>query len=425
MNLSAGLFQQQQQKLQMTQQLSQAITILQYSTMELNDFLESKAMENPLIQLKPPKRKLAEWQDFVSDTTKSLSEALLIQLNLKSLTGVERDCLEELIFSLDDNGYLHIEPGYFLKKYEIGEEELESTISMIQSLEPAGIGARSLQECIHLQLDRRWEVPDFVLTIVSDHFQAFADRKWREIAKAMGIELKEVQAAADFVTQCNPRPGAVFAKDFSHYIVPELNVRVRGDDVTVALYDGTSITVTFNKEYTDFLGHHPDRDVASYIKEKNQEFEWLVLSLRQRKQTMLKVGKAIVEKQRGFFLHGPGHLQPLTLRQIAEEVGAHESTISRAVRGKYVQTPYGVFELKSFFTAAVRAVDTAEETVSAGTVKRELQELVNQEDKRKPLSDQKLVALLTEKGCDVSRRTVAKYRDQLGIPSSSKRKRYE
>ncbi|KZE53370.1 RNA polymerase factor sigma-54 [Rossellomorea marisflavi] len=425
MNLSAGLFQQQQQKLQMTQQLSQAITILQYSTMELNDFLESKAMENPLIQLKPPKRKLAEWQDFVSDTTKSLSEALLIQLNLKSLTSVERDCLEELIFSLDDNGYLHIEPGYFLKKYEIGEEELESTISMIQSLEPAGIGARSLQECIHLQLDRRWEVPDFVLTIVSDHFQAFADRKWREIAKAMGIELKEVQAAADFVTQCNPRPGAVFAKDFSHYIVPELNVRVRGDDVTVALYDGTSITVTFNKEYTDFLGHHPDRNVASYIKEKNQEFEWLVLSLRQRKQTMLKVGKAIVEKQRGFFLHGPGHLQPLTLRQIAEEVGAHESTISRAVRGKYVQTPYGVFELKSFFTAAVRAVDTAEETVSAGTVKRELQELVNQEDKRKPLSDQKLVALLTEKGCDVSRRTVAKYRDQLGIPSSSKRKRYE
>ncbi|MCM2606954.1 RNA polymerase factor sigma-54 [Rossellomorea marisflavi] len=425
MNLSAGLFQQQQQKLQMTQQLSQAITILQYSTMELNDFLESKAMENPLIQLKPPKRKLAEWQDFVSDTTKSLSEALLIQLNLKSLTSVERDCLEELIFSLDDNGYLHIEPGYFLKKYEIGEEELESTIIMIQSLEPAGIGARSLQECIHLQLDRRWEVPDFVLTIVSDHFQAFADRKWREIAKAMGIELKEVQAAADFVTQCNPRPGAVFAKDFSHYIVPELNVRVRGDDVTVALYDGTSITVTFNKEYTDFLGHHPDRNVASYIKEKNQEFEWLVLSLRQRKQTMLKVGKAIVEKQRGFFLHGPGHLQPLTLRQIAEEVGAHESTISRAVRGKYVQTPYGVFELKSFFTAAVRAVDTAEETVSAGTVKRELQELVNQEDKRKPLSDQKLVALLTEKGCDVSRRTVAKYRDQLGIPSSSKRKRYE
>lgn len=425
MNLSAGLFQQQQQKLQMTQQLSQAITILQYSTMELNDFLESKAMENPLIQLKPPKRKLAEWQDFVSDTTKSLSEALLIQLNLKSLTSVERDCLEELIFSLDDNGYLHIEPRYFLGKYEIGEEELESTISMIQSLEPAGIGARSLQECIHLQLDRRWEVPDFVLTIVSDHFQAFADRKWREIAKAMGIELKEVQAAADFVTQCNPRPGAVFAKDFSHYIVPELNVRVRGDDVTVALYDGTSITVTFNKEYTDFLGHHPDRDVASYIKEKNQEFEWLVLSLRQRKQTMLKVGKAIVEKQRGFFLHGPGHLQPLTLRQIAEEVGAHESTISRAVRGKYVQTPYGVFELKSFFTAAVRAVDTAEETVSAGTVKRELQELVNQEDKRKPLSDQKLVALLTEKGCDVSRRTVAKYRDQLGIPSSSKRKRYE
>ncbi|MGX1263021.1 RNA polymerase sigma-54 factor [Rossellomorea marisflavi] len=425
MNLSAGLFQQQQQKLQMTQQLSQAITILQYSSMELNDFLESKAMENPLIQLKPPKRKLAEWQDFVSDTAISLSEALLIQLNLKSLTDRERNCLKELIFSLDGNGYLHIERDHFLKKYKFGEEALEEMISMVQSLEPAGIGARSLQECIHLQLDRRWEVPDFVLNIVSDHFQAFADRKWKGIAKTMGIELKEVQAAADFITQCNPRPGSAFAKDFSHYIVPELNVRVSGDDVTVALYDGTSITVTFNKEYTDFLGNHPDRDTASYIKEKKQEFEWLVQSLRQRKQTMLKVGKAIVEKQRGFFLHGPGHLQPLTLKQIAEEIGAHESTISRAVRGKYVQTPYGVFELKNFFTAAIRVVDTDEETVSAGTVKRELQELVNQEDKRKPLSDQKLVALLTENGCDVSRRTVAKYRDQLGIPSSSKRKRYE
>ncbi|MDW4528071.1 RNA polymerase factor sigma-54 [Rossellomorea marisflavi] len=425
MNLSAGLFQQQQQKLQMTQQLSQAITILQYSTMELNDYLESKAIENPLIQLKPPKRKLAEWQDFVSDTAVSLSEVLLIQLNLKSLTDNEHKCVEELIFSLDGNGYLHIERDQFLEKYKLGEEALDEMISLVQSLEPAGIGARSLQECIYLQLDRRWEVPDFVLAIVSEHFQAFADRKWKEIAKTLGLELKQVQAAADFITQCNPRPGSAYAKDFSHYIVPELNVRVKGDDVTVALYDGTSITVTLNKEYTDFLGHHPDRDTASYIKEKKQEFEWLVQSLRQRNQTMLKVGKAIVEKQRGFFLQGPGHLQPLTLKQIAEEVGAHESTISRAVRGKYVQTPYGVFELKNFFTAAIRAVDTDEETVSAGTVKKELQELVNQEDKRKPLSDQKLVALLTEKGCDVSRRTVAKYRDQLGIPSSTKRKRYE
>jgi RNA polymerase sigma-54 factor len=446
MNLKAGLFQNQQLKLQMTQQLSQAITILQYSTMELNAYLEAKQLENPLIQLDPPKQDplhqrepytykrnagnhehTVDWYEYVSVSKKTLADALSVQLNLKSLTSLDRKVMEELIYSLDDNGYLRIDEETFLQKNGLEMDQLENYINRLQELEPAGIGARSLKECISLQLQRKDDVPLLVTMIVEKHFQAFAEKKWKAIAKELAVELKDIQQAADFIQHCNPRPGSKYSQHIAEYIIPELHVNViDGHTVAVSLYDGTTVNVTYNEEYTDFQKAHPDKEVQSYLQEKEQDFQWLLQSLRQRKQTILKVGRMLAEKQKAFFLKGPSAIQPLTLKQVADEIDVHESTISRAVKGKYMQTPYGIFELKYFFTSAIKSVRLEDsEVASARTVKNELQKLIDEEDKKKPLSDQKIVNLLLDKGYDVSRRTIAKYRDQLGITSSTMRKRYE
>ncbi|PFA67454.1 RNA polymerase sigma-54 factor [Bacillus sp. AFS015802] len=446
MNLKAGLFQHQQLKLQMTQQLSQAITILQYSTMELNAYLEAKQLENPLIQLEPPKpdplhqrepytykrhagshENTVDWYEYVSVPKRTLTDALSVQLNLKSLTSFDRKVMEELIYSLDDNGYLRVDEESFLQTHGLEMAQLDHYITRLQELEPAGIGARSLQECISLQLERKADVPSLVSMIVDSHFQAFAEKKWKAIAKDLGVELRDIQHAADFIRHCNPRPGSKYSQQIAEYIIPELVVNViDGNNVAVSLYDGTTVNVTYNEEYTDFLKHHPDKEVQSYLQEKEQDFQWLLQSLRQRKQTILKVGKMLVEKQKAFFQKGPSAIQPLTLKQVADEIDVHESTISRAVKGKYMQTPYGIFELKYFFTSAIKSVRLEDsEAASARTVKNELQKLIDEEDKKKPLSDQKIVNLLLDKGYDVSRRTIAKYRDQMGITSSTMRKRYE
>ncbi|MCA1065111.1 RNA polymerase factor sigma-54 [Rossellomorea aquimaris] len=447
MNLKAGLFQNQQLKLQMTQQLSQAITILQYSSMELNAYLEAKQLDNPLIQLESPKQDplhqrepltskrpagsntehTVDWYEYVSVPKGSISDALTVQLNLKSLTLLDKKIMEELIYSLDDNGYLRIDEDSFTGKHGIESDRLENYILILQQMEPAGIGARSLQECISLQLQRKANVPPLVPAIVDNYFQAFADKKWKKIAKELCVEMKDIQQAADYIQQCNPRPGAKYVHHISEYIIPELVVKVQGDHtVTVSLNDGTTINVTYNEEYKELLQFHPDQEVRSYLQEKEQDFQWLLQSLRQRKQTILKVGRMLAEKQKAFFLNGPSAIQPLTLKQVADEIDVHESTISRAVKGKYMQTPYGIFELKYFFSSAVKSVKLEDsEIASATTVKSELQKLIEEEDKKKPLSDQKIVNLLLDKGYDVSRRTIAKYRDQLGIASSTMRKRYE
>ncbi|PFG04745.1 RNA polymerase factor sigma-54 [Bacillus sp. es.034] len=446
MNLKAGLFQNQQLKLQMTQQLSQAITILQYSTMELNAYLEAKQLENPLIQVEPPKQDslyqrepytykrnagnpdhTVDWYEYVSVPTRTLADALSVQINLKSLTFFDRKILDELICSMDDNGYLRMDEPSFLQKHGLEWAQLENYIKRIQDLEPAGIGARSLQECISLQLERKADVPPLVKMIVNNHFQAFGEKKWKAISKELGVELKEIQQAADFIQHCNPRPGSKYSQHIAEYITPELVVNViDGHTVAVSLHDGTTVNVTYNEEYTDFMKDHPDQEVQTYLQEKEQDFRWLLQSLRQRKQTILKVGKMLAEKQKSFFLEGPSALQPLTLKQVADEIDVHESTISRAVKGKYMQTPFGIFELKYFFTSAIKSVKLEDsEAASARTVKNELQKLIDEEDKKKPLSDQKIVNLLLDKGYDVSRRTIAKYRDQMGITSSTMRKRYE
>ncbi|MCM3787345.1 RNA polymerase factor sigma-54 [Domibacillus indicus] len=441
MQMKPGLWQQQTMKLAMTQELTQAITLLQYSAQELAAFLETKAVENPFIQLETPslkalhKKERAQsgakaaddknWIEHIADSSYTITDYVQAQFQLKELTDKQKRILRFLLDNMDENGYMTIDSKEAAVLMGENKDEVQLVLDMIKWMEPAGIGAGSLQECLLLQVERRLDAPFLAETILRSHFIEFADKTWKPLAKKLGVELKDIQQAADFIRTLNPKPGASFGNGSSCYVQPDVAVTVSGETIEVHLYDDDLPKVIFEKEYFNELASHADKEVKRFIKEKEKDYQWLMRSLEQRQQTIQRVGLKIVEKQRRFFFDGPGSLQPLTMKDIAEELNIHESTVSRTVRGKYMQTPFGTCELKTFFPSGMAASSEEGETASSNQVKIRIQALVSAEDKRKPLSDQAICSALLKEGMAVSRRTVAKYREQLNIPSSAKRKRYE
>lgn len=443
MNLRQGLWQQQSLKLSMTQELSQAIALLQYSVQELTAFLETKAAENPLLQVEfsnvrsmDPRydkgRKLSKktekdrenWIEQLGEHKVTLEDHLLSQLSFGQITDQENKIIKDLIEHIDENGYLHGTTNEMANRLNISEVEVEEAISILQDLEPAGIGARNLQECLLLQLKKQMPDHETAFTILSEHFTLFAEKKWKELAKLLKINIKEIQKLFDEIQCFNPRPGSLFYHEKPSYVVPDVVVDWDGHEFLISVFDESIPKVSFNEEYFKQLSSYKDVEVSKFLQEKQQDFHWLLKSLEQRKETLTKVTLKIVEKQREFFSKGPGHLKPLTMREISEDLGIHESTVSRAVREKFVQTPFGTYELKSFFSSALQT--TACEETSSAEAKLAISRLIETENKQKPLSDQEIAKVLEEQeGIVISRRTVAKYRDQLGILSSSKRKRYD
>lgn len=447
MDLKAGLWQKQTLKLAMTQELSQAIALLQYSAQELAAFLEAKSMENPLIQVdykniknfdanmdrtrKTQKRTFERDQrnlieQIGSNESETLEDHLLSQLNLLTVTPDEKQILHALIESIDENGYLDSGRAEVARRFNLTDEMIESAISKLQALDPVGIAARDLQECMILQLERKRTTPeiDLSIKIISEHFLLFAEKKWKALAKIMNIDIKDIQKVFDYVQQLNPKPGAAFQREKPAYIVPDVVVKREGDELAVSVYDALIPKISFNEGYYRELSGHKDKEVDKFLQEKQGDYQWIQRSLMQRKETLLKVSLKIIEKQPDFFLKGPAHLNPLTMREVAEELDIHESTVSRTVREKYMQTLAGTYELKSFFTSSVQT--TENDQASSQQVKAAIELFIKEENKQKPISDQDIVEMLKEReGMVVSRRTVAKYRDQLGIPSSSKRKRFD
>ncbi|OLN24227.1 RNA polymerase sigma-54 factor [Domibacillus antri] len=441
MQMKPGLWQQQTMKLTMTQELTQAITLLQYSAQELVEFLESKAVENPFIQLEAPDLKALykkdrqtgvksqtddkNWIEHIPDSSYTITDHWNTQFQLMTLTKSQRRILDFLLHNMDGNGYMKIESSE--ASILLGEEEREVIyiLNLIKRMEPSGIGARDLQECLLLQLERSLDAPFLAEKIVRDHFTEFANKTWKPLAKKLGVELNEIQQAADFIQTLNPKPGACFHHDASPYVRPDVTVTLSGDTIEVHLLDEDLPKVIFQRDYYEELAAHSDTDVKRFIREKEKDYQWLLKSLEQRQQTIQRVGLKIVQKQRDFFFSGPGCLQPLTMKEVADELSIHESTVSRTVRGKYMQTPFGTYELKFFFPSGLAAAQSDGEGTSSNQVKVRIETLVAAEDKKKPLSDQEICTILKEEGLTVSRRTVAKYREQLNIPSSSKRKRYD
>lgn len=451
MNFEQKFSQQQKQvqKMAMTQQLQQSIQMLQYNADELISFLEQKALENPLIEV-TVERDFAEeaalypiqktnyqnssgqdeqnYLNQVPDTSTSLFEFLLEQIHLTMRDTYLRELVLLLTENIDDNGYLKIDLVEVAKSVGAEEIQMLDALTLLQQLDPPGVGARNLQECLMLQIERDDRAPNMAYVIMEEEFENFANRKWKEITKKFDVSLAEIQEISDYVQTLTPRPGAVYDGTREQYIRPDLVVRIENESIKVLSTKTGLPVVNFQKEYYQEMSQFKDKDVTHFMKEKYNEYEWIKRSIMQRGETIVKVGTAIVERQKEFFINPEHPIKSLTLKEISEKLGIHESTVSRSVNGKYLETSFGIFELKSFFTNSLGNQNDGTETeedISGDSVRKKLLVIIEEEDKGKPLSDQKIVELMKADGIDVSRRTIAKYRDILAITSSSKRKRFD
>lgn len=433
--------QKQVQKLAMTQQLQQSIQILQFNTEELAAFVEAKALENPLIDLQVDTQYTTDfpitsrsytnqdeennYMNQIPDYHLSLFESLIDQIHLNYRDTYLRTLVLFLVEYIDVNGYLTISLEEAAVKTEASAIQMLDALTLLQQLDPAGVGARNLQECLMLQTERDDTAPNLAYILLEEEFDALVSRKWGPLAKKFGIELAEIQLIFDYIQTLSPAPGNIFDATEELYIRPDLTVRIKEGRIVVISNKAGRPTLNFQENYFKRMQETDDKEVQEYIKDKKNEFEWLERAVNQRGDTILRVGQEIVRRQEAFFLEADRPLKPMTLKEIADALSIHESTVSRAVNGKYLETTFGVFELRSFFSTSILSSEEDGEDVSTTMVKKQLQKLIDQEVKSKPLSDQKLVERLKDSGMEISRRTVAKYREALGIPSSSKRKRYE
>lgn len=427
--------QVQSQKLVLTQQLQQSIQVLQFSSDELNQFVEDQTLENPLLELidtdfvpqnsisSSAKQEETDYLAQIPSRSHSLFEYLLEQIHLNYRDTYLRSLVLFLVEYIDVNGFLSISLDEAVEITGGTPIQLLDALTLIQQLDPAGVGARDLQECLMLQTERDEHAPALAYIMLEEFFEELVQRKWEVIAKNYQVSLPEVQKIFDYLQHLTATPGAVFDDPKDLYIVPDLTVTTSEQGLVVSSNKNSVRKVTFQQNYFDQMKKNADAKVLAYLNEKQQEFIHLKKMIEQRGDTILRVGEYIVAHQQAFFLNPARPLKPLILKEVAEKLDIHESTVSRAVNGKYLATEFGVFELKSFFSHKLISADGEES--STASVKVALKEIVDLEDKQKPLSDQKIVDALKVKGMNLSRRTVAKYREQLGIPGSSKRKRYE
>lgn len=426
--MKIGLIQEQALKVTMTQELQQAVTLLQYSSVDLLSYIQELTLENPLIEVRendhsPYQHAIAksDKQSYIENTCQekmSLSEHLRKQLIEFRMKKEDRVCLEYLIDALDGNGYLKDDLDVLAQELMVCEDWLESKLYLLQSLDPAGVGARSLQECILLQLRRLLVRNTLAETIISEYFYLFAEKSWKELSKNVNVPINEIQDIQGMIRKLEPRPGLKYEHDHTTYVIPDMIVSKTRHDLEVHYNDWLIPQLIINQplELTK-----KDPETMGFYSKKIVQGKWLMKALEQRKETMINVMKVITQRQRDYFINGKSYLKPLTLKDIAETLEIHESTVSRTVKDKFVQSPQGLVSMKSFFS---NKLDDHGEVATA-VVRIKLKELIDSENKKKPLSDQKIATELKNKyGMIISRRTIAKYREQLKIPTSVIRKQY-
>lgn len=443
--IEIGLVQKQTTKLVMTTELRQAITILQYSNVELMDYLQEESLENPLLELseKPLEETLLYNRindsafpayydpddekdhpiDYYHHKEENLQTYLLKQLSELSFSPIHTRILTFLIENLDDAGYLEISLQEAAKLLNESEENVNEAFQLFRQFEPLGVGARTLQECLLWQLEGLDERHWLAELIIKQDLESLAENKFTELAKKYDVTTVEIQEAADIIRMLDPKPGSAISNEATRYLFPDIIVEKVDGEFHVTVNDYMLPSVRLNRQYQYMLSQVGKSEAQKYIHEKYNKVLWLIRSIEQRRLTLQQLAEALVEKQYEFLEKGMAFLKPLTLKEIADHIGVHESTVSRAIRHKVIQTPKGIFELKDLFTSKVAS--TSGSDVSSTAVKHAIKQLIDGEDKRKPLSDQKISDLLKEReGITVSRRTVAKYREEMNIPSSSKRKRF-
>lgn len=471
MNLALDLSLKLQQKLSF--QMIQSLKLLQVNTLQLEQMLKTELEMNPVLEAVEEleqkeeeikdkdeteedegelevKEEEIDWEEYLEegfdlgysrseeiDPNKeryeptavhqaSLEEHLNDQLAEKKIPDNQRLLVQFLIGCLESDGYLRIPIEQLAEYSKVSRFEMEEALNIIWNMEPAGLGARDLQECLTLQLYRRGLHDSLALRIITEEWELFEKVRIRDIARNLGVDPKEVQDAIEIIKILNPKPGYLVSPEKSSPIVPDLIVEKVDGKFIVIINDRSIPSLHISKSYADMLkrGSTAKKEVKNYIREKFNSATWLIRSIEQRKSTMLKVMYAIIEKQPEFFQKGPPNLNPLKLQDVADMIDMHISTVSRVTSNKYVQTLHGIFELKYFFTEAIGQKQGGSD-ISTMKIKTRLKELVEEENSGKPLSDQKLSELLTKEGLTVARRTVAKYREQLKILPARLRLKYD
>jgi RNA polymerase sigma-54 factor len=353
----------------------------------------------------------------------SLQEHLLDQVRMSDLSAEQKQVAEMIVGNLDDHGYLQASVNELAVATGFPAERIEEVLKVVQSFHPPGVAARDLRECLMLQLERAGRARSLEYRLLRDHFPALARRRLPELARAVGRPIAALQVAVERIRPLEPRPGRDFDSAEQTYVVPELAIEKVDDDYVVVMNEEFVPRLRISNTYKDLMsrGDSP-REVRDYIREKIRAGKFVIKSLQQRQDTIRGIAEEIVKRQRDFLEHGITHLRPMTMAQVAEAVGVHETTVSRAVSGKFIKTPQGVFEMKSFFTSGLPTESGKD--LSSKSVKDMIAQLVANEDPKKPLSDDALVEALHEKGIKIARRTVAKYRAELGILPSHLRRAY-
>ncbi|WP_186446255.1 RNA polymerase factor sigma-54 [Paenibacillus cremeus] len=429
-----GMYQQQSAKLQMTPQLRQAIKILQLSTPELLDWVQQELQDNPVLELDGASA--GGWEQGVgrrgaglellqhaADHQPSLEGHLREQLSfIQPMSRTLRRIVLYMIGNLDTNGYLEPTLDEIALTLHVQADQVEQALAILQSMEPAGVGARGLRECLLLQVRALPDSSPLVPLLIKHHLEAVAGYHVHKLAVQLKASTQEIKLAMNVIKSLNPRPGAAFHAGDVKYMIPDVMIDKVGEQFVVRMNEMAAPRLSLNGQYERMVQEGGgNQEVRQFLRERLNAAAFFVRCIEQRRWTVYRVTQAIAEEQIEFLQKGAAHLRPMNLRQIADKVHLHESTVSRATAGKYAQTPWGVFELSFFFPSGVSR--ELGEAASSESVKTRLRAWIEQEDRSKPHSDQKLADLLTEEGIQISRRTVAKYREELGLASSVRRKR--
>ncbi|HRE83760.1 MAG TPA: RNA polymerase factor sigma-54 [Opitutaceae bacterium] len=356
-------------------------------------------------------------------TETSLQEHLMRQAEMTDLSPAAMTAMEHLIGSLDDRGFLTQPPADVALQTSLPLDTVQEALKVLKTFEPAGIGARDLSECLLLQLQVKNRGDSLASRIVRDHFALLTRRRIPEIARKIGAHMDDVQVAIEEIGTLDPSPGRRFADDNNRVVVPDVTVEDDRGEWKIILNSDYIPRLRISNTYKEMIAKGAlSKDERDYVRERIRSGKFLINSIEQRQQTIERITREIIRVQEEFFQHGVAKLKPLTMTQIADAVGVHETTVSRAIANKFIKTPHGVFDFKFFFTPGYQAESGA--SVSNTSVKEMIDELVSLEDKSQPLSDQEIVAKLQEKGINIARRTVAKYREELGLLPSNLRRDY-
>lgn len=463
MNLDYSMKMTQEQRLILTQNMQQSIKLLQMSLHDLREYIDNEYSENPVLEVND---EIASYDDtntngemnpgdgydhkkiveeLYSDNYNDRSETNYSAEETSPLNFIEKkvslkDYLQEqlveanvdqfklsickyIVESLDEKGYLEIPVDEIATELNVTEEVVEKALKIVQSLEPYGIGSRNIKECLLIQSLKLNILDNIIEKIILNHLENIAENKYEVVGKDLNISPREAQRYGDLIKKLEPKPSRGFyTGEEVNYIIPDAEIKNIDGEFFILMNESVLPRLMINKTYKEVLQNNKDLETNAYVKDKINQALFLIKSIEQRKNTLHKVLECVVEKQKDFLKFGRQHIKPLTLKEVAEIINVHDSTVSRAIRDKYVLTSYGTIKIKDLFASGLSS-NNSDEDMATAKIKNEIKKIIEGENKSKPLSDQIISSMLGNRNMNISRRTVAKYREELGIKSSSMRKR--